>query len=188
MTRWKPDAPGRLAQAALELFIERGFEETTVAEIASRAGLTERTFYRHYADKREVLFGGSAEFAARILGALERAPSELAPIDAVRVAIEGIVPYFEGRREFARRRGAIVLAHAELRERELIKLAALTTALAAALRDRGVAEPAATLVADIGVSVFHVAFARWLRDGEERPLGALIAEGFDEVRAVASGR
>lgn len=188
MTRWQPDARGRLERAALELFLERGFEETTVAEIAARAGLTERTFFRHYADKREVLFGGSNEFADTIVRALEHAPRDLAPINAVRVAIEAIVPFFDGRRDFARERSTIVAAHAELRERELIKLAGLTAALAGAFRERGVAEPAATLVADIGVAVFHVAFGRWLHDPQNRTLGDLIAEGFDEVRAVAGGR
>lgn len=185
MTRWQPDARGRLERAALELFRERGFEETTVADIAARAGLTERTFFRHYADKREVLFGGSTAFQDTIVGALGQAPAHLGPLDAVRVAIEAIAPFLDGRRALARERSTIVAAHAELRERELIKLAALTAALAATFRERGVAEPAASLAAEMGVSIFHVAFARWLHDRTDRPLRDLIAEGFDQVRALA---
>src|SRR5271169_2917384 len=88
MGRWKPDARGRLEQAALELYGERGFEQTTVAEIARRAGLTERTFFRHYADKREVLFWGAGQLQELIVSSVASAPDSAAPIDAVAVAIE----------------------------------------------------------------------------------------------------
>src|SRR5471032_1812627 len=87
MSRWQPDAQGRLAQAALELYVERGFEQTTVAEIAARAGLTERTFFRHFADKREVLFAGSASLQELLVTTLVSVPASAAPIDAVTVAL-----------------------------------------------------------------------------------------------------
>src|SRR5579859_8016110 len=123
VTRWEPNAAGRLAQAALELYSERGFEQTTVAEIAARAGLTERTFFRHYADKREVLFSGSAMLQDLLVKAVADAPGSAAPMDAVAAAIEAAGDLLQERRDFARHRQAIIAANPELKERELIKLA-----------------------------------------------------------------
>src|SRR4051812_36473279 len=123
MSRWEPDARGRLEKAALELYADRGFDRTTVAEIARRAGLTERTFFRHYADKREVLFHGQGALADLVVGTLADAPAGLAPIDAVVGALEAADPFFRDRRDGARLRQGVISAHAELRERELIKLA-----------------------------------------------------------------
>src|SRR6202453_4923600 len=112
MSRWKPDARGRLAQAAYELFRDQGYEQTTVADIAARAGLTERTFFRHYADKREVLFGGSAVLQDELLQALDAVPPALPAIEAVRIAVEAVATLFNGRRAFARERSRIVAEHA----------------------------------------------------------------------------
>src|SRR5579885_3478879 len=125
MGRWEPNARGRLAEAALALFAERGFENATVAEIAERAGLTERTFFRHFADKREVLFGGADELQEAIVRAVAGAPESAAAMDVVAAGIEAAARVLQQRREFARRRQAIIAANAELRERELIKLASL---------------------------------------------------------------
>ena len=116
MGRWEPGARGRLERAALELYSERGYEQTTVTEIAARAGLTQRTFFRYFADKLEVLFAGSRVLQERMVDALAAAPADAAPIDAVAAAIEAIAPLFEERRDHARRRGAIIAANAELRE------------------------------------------------------------------------
>jgi AcrR family transcriptional regulator len=187
MVRWEPDARGRLAEAALALYGERGFENTTVAEIAERAGLTERTFFRHFADKREVLFQGSGELQELLVGRVADAPEALAPIDAVAEALEATGAYFQGRREFARRRQAIIAASAELRERELIKLALLSAALGDALRERGVPEPDASLTAEAGIAVFRIAFERWVEDGNERDLPDLMRDSLDHLRAVTSG-
>src|SRR5213083_2571182 len=118
MGRWEPNARGRLERAALELFIERGFDRTTVAEIAGRAGLTERTFFRHYADKREVLFHGQGALEDLVVTALTDAPGDLAPIDAVALALEAADGMFRERRAGARLRQGVIAAHAELRERE----------------------------------------------------------------------
>src|SRR5690242_77341 len=165
MGRWEPDAAGRLADAALALFAEQGFERTTVAEIAARAGLTERTFFRHYADKREVLFAGSPMLRDLLVQGVDDAPASATPMDAVLAALTGAADsYFDERRDFAGRRQAIVAAHAELQERELMKLASLAAALAEALRRRGVDDPAATLAAEAGITVFRVAFERWIAD------------------------
>src|ERR1700731_2154882 len=134
MGRWEPDAPGRLAQAAMELYVEHGFEQTTVAEIAARAGLTERTFFRHFADKREVLFAGAGSLQDLLVSTLASTPDSVAPIDAVAAALEAAGARLQERRDHARRRQAVIAANAELQERELIKLASLATALAETLR------------------------------------------------------
>src|SRR5271165_4003691 len=188
MGRWEPDSRGRLEQAALALYAERGYENTTVAEIAARAGLTERTFFRHFADKREVLFWGAATLEALLVSAVEAAPESAAPIDAIAAALEATGPLFEERRDGARQRQQVIDANAELRERELIKLASLATALAAALRRRGVADPAATLTAEAGIAVFRVAFARWVSDSDSRDLPRLIRDSLVELQAVTAGR
>ena len=125
MVRWQPDSRGRLEQAALALYGERGFENTTVAEIAERAGLTERTFFRHFADKREVLFGGAGGLQGLMVSAVAEAPADAAPIDAVMAALVAAGDLLQQRRDFARQRQEVIVANAELRERELIKMATL---------------------------------------------------------------
>ena len=152
MTRWEPNGRGRLELAALALYGERGFENTTVAEIAARAGLTERTFFRHFADKREVLFSGADALQELLVSSVANTPDSIAPIDAVGGALEAAGALLQERREYARQRAAIIAANAELRERELIKLASLASAIADALRRRGVADPAASLSAEAGIS------------------------------------
>src|SRR3954454_13695896 len=161
MGRWEPDAAGRLREAAMALYAERGYERTTVAEIAARAGVTARTFFRHFADKREVLFAGSSELQDRLVAALESAPAEATAMQAVAAALDEAAELLGQSREHARRRQAVINSHAELRERELIKLAALAAALAGALRRRGVPEPDASLAAEAGIVVLRVAFERW---------------------------
>ena len=188
MARWEPDSRGRLEQAALALYAERGFENTTVVEIAARAGLTERTFFRHFADKREVLFWGAAMLEQLAVGAVEAAPESSSPIDAITTGLEATGPMFEERRDYARRRQRVIDANAELRERELIKLASLASALAGALRRRGVADPAATLTAEAGIAVFKVAFARWVSDSDSLDLQQHIRESLDELQAVTARR
>ena len=187
MARWEPDSRGRLEQAALALYGERGFENTTVAEIAERAGLTERTFFRHFADKREVLFGGADMLQELLVSTVAGAPEATAPIDAVVAAIEAAGTVLQERRAYARQRQAVIAANAELRERELIKLATLAAALADALRRRGVREPAASLTAEAGIAVFRVAFERWVHEPNRSDLPRLVRESLDELRAVTAG-
>ena len=172
----------------MELYSERGFEQTTVAEIAARAGLTERTFFRHFADKREVLFWGAGALQELFVSAVASAPDSAAPIDAVAAALEAAGAALQERREGARQRQAIITANAELQERELIKLAALASALAGALRQRGVADPAASLTAEAGIAVFKVAFERWVSETGQRDLTQLIRESLDELKAVTAGK
>jgi AcrR family transcriptional regulator len=188
MVRWEPDSRGRLEQAALALFGERGFENTTVAEIAARAGLTERTFFRYFADKREVLFWGAGALQDLLVSAAASAPASAAPIDAVAVALEAAGTVLQERRDSARRRQTVIEANTELKERELIKLASLASALADALRRRGATAPAATLTAEAGIAVFKVAFERWVSESNRRGLPQLIRESLEELKAVTAGK
>ena len=185
MGRWEPDAQGRLEQAALELYLERGFDQTTVAEIASRAGLTERTFFRHFTDKREVLFRGDA-LARAMATAIDAAPSASAPLAAVVAALESTSDFFADRRPHARQRQVVINANPALQERELIKLASLGATMADALRRRGVADTTASLVAETGVAVFKVAFERWLDDDADRTLIVHIRDALAELRSAAA--
>ena len=186
MSRWEPDARGRLEQAALELFIECGFEQTTVAEISKRAGLTERTFFRHFADKREVLFGGAGSLQELLVSTLASAPDSTAPIDAVAAALEAAGALLQERRAYSLQRQTVIVANPELRERELIKLASLASGLADTLRQRGVSDPAASLTAEAGIAVFKIAFERWINETNQHDLPELIRESLDELKALTA--
>ena len=187
MGRWEPNARGRLEMAGLELFIERGYEQTTVAEIAKRAGLTERTFFRHFADKREVLFGGSASLQELLVSTVADAPAGTHPHDAVAIAIEAAAARLQERRDYAQKRNAVIAANAELRERELIKLASLASALAEELRRRGVKEPTASLTGETGIAVFKVAFETWVDASNDREFTEIIRESVEALKAVIAG-
>jgi AcrR family transcriptional regulator len=184
--RWEPDARGRLEQAALELFCERGVDQITVAEIAARAGLTERTFYRYFADKREVLFWGQGALRDTFVSTIADAPDSAAPIEAVAAALVAAYPLLQQRRKLAERRHALIAAHPGLQERELIKLASLATAIAEALQRKGVPGPTANLTAEAGIAVFKVAFERWIEPTNRRELPHLIRDALDELKAVTA--
>jgi AcrR family transcriptional regulator len=188
MARWEPDARGRLEKAAMELFQERGYVGTTVGGIAARAGVTERTFFRHFADKREVLFSGSKELEKSIVSRIESAPRGASPLDAVAAALEAAAAELQDRHDlhFVRARYALVTGHAEIQERELIKLAALAMAVTKALDARGVSEPAASLAAEAGIAVFKIGFERWVRERKPRDFAAHIRSAVDALRAVAA--
>jgi len=186
MGRWEPNARGRLLQAALELYGERGFEQTTAAEIAQRAGLTERTFFRHFADKREVLFAGAEALRDLLVSAVADAPDSAAPIDAAVAGIEAAGAAIQEGGDLARRRQTIIAASAELQERELIMLASLASALADELRRRG--EPAASLTAEAGIAVFRIAFDRWILDPGQQDFPQLIRESLEALKAVTAGQ
>ncbi len=189
MTRWEADGRGRLERAAFELFSERGFDNTTVAEIAQRAGVTERTFFRHFADKREVLFPpeGSLHLQELLVGAVAGAHASLAPIDAVAAGLEAAGAPFQEHRDNARRRAAIIAATPELRERELIKLGAWSTALCDTLQRRGLSAAAARLTAEVAIAVFRIAFDRWIEDTNDRDFPQLIRESLAQLKAVTAG-
>ncbi len=190
MSRWQPNARGRLEQAALELYRERGFDQTTVTEIAERAGLTERTFFtffRYFADKREVLFWGQENLRELYVRIITSAPDSAAPIDAVAAALEAAAPVFRERHALARQRQAVIAANPGLQERELLKRALLASAMADALRRRGVTDPTASLAAEVGVIAFGTAFARWVDDPHEQDLARLIRQVLDQLKAAMAG-
>ena len=187
MGRWEPDAPGRFRTAAMELFGEIGYEQTTVAAIAERAGLTARTFFRNFADKREVLFNGSEQLQRLMLEALAAAPAKATPLAAITAALQAPTEFFtEERRPYSRLRNTVIAANGELLERELIKLAKLAAALADGLRARGVAEPDASLAAEAGIAVFRVAFAQWVDPSEPRGYVEIVDESLARLRALAA--
>ena len=186
MGRWQPDSRGRLHEAALALYAEKGFDQTTAAEIAARAGLTERTFFRHFADKREVLFGGSQLLQERIVAGVAGAPPDDRPLDAVARGLEAAAGMLgEFRRDLTRQRQAVIAANPGLRERERSKLADYAAAVAAALRERGAPEPQATIAAEAGMTVLRVSLEQWA-GGDGRELGAIMRDFVSELRAVAA--
>ena len=184
MARWQPDSRGRLRQAALDLYGERGFEHTTVAEIAKRAGVTERTFFRHFADKREVLFAGSEDLQEALVRPVTEAPASLAPLDAVARGLEAAGAVLPPR-EMARRRQIVIAANAELRERELIKLASLSAALADALQARGLDPATARLAGEVSIALFRVAFERWIADADEQELTEHVGDALGQLALFA---
>lgn len=186
MSPWKSDAPDRLAGAALELYWERGFAQVTVAEIAARAGLAERTFFRYFVDKREVLFWGWEAFQEALVNALGEAPAALPPIDAVGAALEALAFDFQARRDSARRRQEIIAANADLQERERIKFASLVSALAEGLRQRGVSDLAAMLTAEVGIAVFRIAFACWIEESNALTFPLIIHASLNELKAITT--
>jgi AcrR family transcriptional regulator len=186
MTRWKPDAEGRLMQAAITLFQEQGYEETTVAQIAEAAGLTKRTFFRYFSDKREVLFNGTEELEIRWLKGMASVPAQTSPLATVMAGLDPVAEMFIELQPYARLRSGIIDANPELQERELIKLQKLAGAIKTVLTDRGVSINAAILAAQTGVTVFHVAFARWVEQDDPKAFRRLMDESLDELRSVAA--
>jgi len=187
MGRWEPDARGRMVLAALELYGERGFEQTTALEVAQRAGVTERTFFRYFADKREVLFEGSKGLQEAVVHAIAAAPDQLAPFAVVGSAMERAAAYLEGNREYSRRRAAVIAANSSLHERELLKLATLAGAVAEALRRRGVAPLPASLAAEAGVTVFKVGFDAWISDEATGDFTECIRVALDQLKGLTAG-
>ena len=188
MGRWEPDARGRLEMAALELYAERGYDQTTVAAIAERAGLTERTFFRHFTDKREVLFGSGMVLEELLTRSVAGAPTDASAYDVVAGALVEAATVLRGRAPIATKRQAVIDAHHELRERELGKMSSWAAALAGALGERGVEPRQAGLVAQTGIAIFRVAFETWARGGAEEDLTASVRDSFADLRAaVAAG-
>jgi AcrR family transcriptional regulator len=186
MGRWRPDARARLQEAALALYGERGYEKTTVAEIAERAGLTKRTFFRYFADKREVLFWGSELLERHMVAAIEAAPASASPLGMIGAALDAAAVRFEEVREFAGPRHRIIASSPELQERELIKAASLAAALTRALRSQGVGDTAAALAAHTGIAVMHVAFEQWVEDPGQTPFQQIAGDALAQLREIAS--
>lgn len=185
MTRWRPDPSGRLVSAALELFEEHGYEDASVVGIAERAGLTKSTFFRHFPDKREVLFR-DVPLTRALSEGLAAAPPEASPLAAVAHALNAIGRnYFTlDHRRFSRRRRAVIAESSELREREALKRADLTATMMEGLRLRGTPEAHALVAARIGALVWEIALDRWIDAEHDQEFGLLALEVLAEVRAV----
>jgi AcrR family transcriptional regulator len=187
MARWEPNARERLERAALTLFIENGYDATTVAGIADRAGLTKSTFFRHFADKREVLFFGQDMLAQLFSDAIRNAPPAATTVDCLAAALESAAVAFTwDRHDLAPQRRAVIAANSELQERQLLKRARFASAMADALRARGADDVAARLAAEIGVLAFSTAYARWAAPENTRPFIEVAHEALRDLQACAT--
>jgi AcrR family transcriptional regulator len=187
MARWEPDAAGRLRQAALELFEEQGYEGTTVAEIADRAGVSSRTFFRHYADKRDVLFGGGDQLVDLVSSVVADAPEHDRPSEVIGAALDAVTGIIGSDRSWGRRRNAVVTATPELLERELVKLARLARTIAEGLRARGVDARDSELAGEAAMAALRVGFARWVDAPDERSLAELVRSDLARLGAITGG-
>ena len=190
MARWEPNAVGRLQEAAMELFLDPGYEKVAVAELAARAGLSRRTFFRHFADKREVLFFGTEKIATSVTAAIAAAPDGTSALEAVALALLPIAKLSDDDATWAghvRQRNTVIQANAELRERELTKHAALAVAITSALRSRGVTELASRLAAEAGLAAFKVGFEQWIEDPQGRPMARHIRDALRGLGPVVAG-
>jgi AcrR family transcriptional regulator len=179
------EARRRLQQAALELYRERGFDQTTTAEIAARAGVNERTFFRHFSDKREVLFDGEPVLRAALMEAVAEAPDGLQPLEVLLYAFRKAGRILEDNRPFSEPRLAVIAATPALRERELAKAASLTDAVAEALRLRDVPDRLAALAAQTGWAAFHQAAQAWI-DDPSQSLNVHLRQAFDDLRGLSA--
>lgn len=186
MARWEGNARGRLEQAALDLFDEQGYDRTTVAQIAQRANLTERSFYRWFADKREALFGGGDELEQHLVAAIEAVPAETGALSTLLAAFPSVTEVIRTR-EFLRTRSAVIAANPPLRERELIKLASLSEAVTDALLRRGCDRRTARLATDIGMALFRSASDRWMADEHADPATIMSSITADLRTVTAEG-
>jgi AcrR family transcriptional regulator len=186
MPKSSAEAHRKLQQAALELFRERGYEQTTASEIAAQAGVTERTFFRHFADKRDILFDRESSVQAALTEAIASAPADLTPMQVLLRAFHGMEAIYEDNRSFSAPRQAIIAATPALRERELTKIASMVAALASALEQRGVDAKLSMLAAQVGTSAFNYALMGWL-DDTSSGLGAHLDRAFNQLFLLSSG-
>jgi AcrR family transcriptional regulator len=187
VSRWAPNARERLETAALDLFAENGYEETTVAQIADRAGLNRATFFRHFTDKREVLFGGEDVLAGLFADAIRAAPPEATLTECLRAALAAAgIAMTPQRRAAATKRRLVVAANSELQERGLLKHARVTESVTAALRERGADELTARLGAEIVMLAFSVAFERWMKANDDEPFAPFADAALSELQVRAA--
>jgi AcrR family transcriptional regulator len=173
MPRWEHGSEDRLKKAALELFAEQGFEDTSTIEIAARAGVTNRTFFRYFSDKREVLFAESDGLRTMLVEKLRQAPDVTEPLQAITRVLAEFDWENLGPRDIQRRRHAVIAANPELLERDLSKQHIITVEFADVLRERGLDADVAQLAARVGVQVFLTAYGDWLETGDEADLATV---------------
>ena len=183
MSRWAPNARERLETAALDLFVENGYEETTVAQITDRAGLNRATFFRHFADKREVLFGGEDVLAGLFANGIRAAPAGATLTECLQAALAAVgVEMTPHRRAAAARRVLVLAANSELQERGLLKHARIAKSITAALRERGTDELTARLGAEVGMLAFSVALERWMEANDDEPFPPFAAAALSDLQ------
>jgi AcrR family transcriptional regulator len=190
MARWQPNASQRLVLAALDLFAEQGYENTTVIEIAERAGLTKSTFFRHFPDKREVLFGGEDTMSALLTEAIAAAPATAPPLEAVAHALDAVgrEAFTPARRELSARRRAVIAANPGLQEREALKGHGLTASMTDALTQRGVPDMTACVAAQLGALALKIAYDRWIDATNDETFSAIARQTLNELHAASVGQ
>jgi len=189
MARWEPGARERLVLAAVDLFSEQGYDETTVTQIAERAGVTKSTFFRHFPDKRELLVAGQETLSRLLASGIADAPADSTPLDAVAAGLarasDEMGPV---NRDLGPRLKAAVAASTELQERDALKSVGLAAAMAEALVARGVPETSARLASEMGVLAFKQGFDRWSGDdrADDGPLAPHALAALRELREAAA--
>jgi AcrR family transcriptional regulator len=184
VSRWAPDARERLEAAALDLFAENSYEETTVAQIADRAGLNRATFFRHFSDKREILFGGEDRLAELFTAGIRSAAPDGTVSECLRAAfVSADVAMTEEQRVKTARRALVVASNVEVQERGLLKHARIARAISAALRERGIDELSARLGSEIGLLAFSVGVEHWLQSRTNESFSHHAAAALDELQA-----
>ena len=189
MARWEPGARERLVVAAVDLFTEQGYDATTVAEIAERAGVTRSTFFRHFSDKREVLVAGQETLSQLLAEGITEAPEGASPLEAVAVGLERASSAMGPmNRELGPRLKAAVAASSELQERDALKSVGLAAAMTAALIARGVPDPTAHLAAELGLLAFKSGYAQWSEADRDDPteLAQHALAALKDLRAAAT--
>ena len=187
MSRWEPDARERLVRAALDLFDEQGYSATTVTQIAERAGLTKSTFFRHFPDKREVLFAGQDTLCRLLEKGIAASPASATPLEAVAGALDAVAGAFTPeRRDLGPKMHAAIMASSELQEREALKRVGLATAITSALKERGVLEPTASLAAELGVLALSTASASWSNPTNRMDLATLAHHALRELHTAST--
>lgn len=187
MARWQPDARERLVRAALDLFAEQGYDDTTVVQIAERAGLTKSTFFRHFPDKREVLAAGQNTLCQLLSDAIAAAPNSATPLEMVADALAAAAGAFiPERRDLVQKMQTAITASTELQEREVLKRVGLASALTDALKDRGVTDPTASLAAELGILALKIAHVRWSDSANQQDLAALARQSLHELQIAST--
>lgn len=189
MARWQPGAAQRLVVAAVDLFNEQGYDATTVAQIAERAGVTRSTFFRYFTDKREVLVAGQDMLSRMLADGITEAPADASPLQAVAAGLErASVAMDSGNRELGARLQAAVAASTELQERDALKSVGLAAAMTDALVARGVPEPTSHLAAEMGVLAFKQGYARWCESDRDDAAGLAphVLTALDDLRAATA--
>jgi AcrR family transcriptional regulator len=187
MARWEPDARERLVRAALDLFTEQGYDNTTVVQIAERAGVTKSTFFRHFPDKREVLVAGQDALCQLLTDGIASAPSTATPLEAVAAALDFAASAFTPeRRDFGPQVEAVIAANTELQERDALKRTSLASAIAEALQKRGVPDPTSSLAAELAVLALQRTHARWSDPTNQETFSELARQSLDELRAASA--